>query len=57
MQLGLGLLLAVGVPAASIPVSMVYQEPRMRAIMMVVALNYAINPFGSLTYAWQIREM
>jgi O-antigen/teichoic acid export membrane protein len=22
-----------------------------------VALNYAINPFGSLTYAWQMREM
>jgi O-antigen/teichoic acid export membrane protein len=57
VQLGLGLLLALGVLAASVPVSMFYNEARMRDILMVVALNYAINPFGSLTYAWQIREM
>lgn len=57
VQLGLGLLLAVVVLAASVPVAMFYKEPRMRDIMLVVALNYAINPFGSLTYAWQIREM
>jgi len=29
----------------------------MRGIMYVVALNYAINPFGSLTNAWLAREM
>lgn len=57
VQLGLGLLLALVVAVCSVPASIFYSEPRMRDIMLVVALNYAINPFGSLTYAWQIREM
>lgn len=57
VQLSLGLGLAVLVLLAAYPVSMFYHEPRMRDIMLVIGLNYAINPFGSLTYAWQIREM
>lgn len=57
VQLGLGLFLAVVVLAASVPVALFYHEPRMQTIMIVISVNYAINPFGSLTYAWQIREM
>lgn len=57
VQLGLGLFLALLVIAASGPVARFYDEPRMRDMMLVVALNYAVNPFGSLTYAWQMREM
>lgn len=57
VQLGLGLLLACVVLVASEPVSRFYSEPRMKAIMLVVALTYAINPFGSLTFAWQMRAM
>ncbi|QDL36584.1 oligosaccharide flippase family protein [Rhodoferax sediminis] len=57
VQLGLGLGLACVVLLASYPVALFYNEPRMRNIMLVVALNYAINPFGSLTYAWLMREM
>ncbi len=57
VQLGLGLLLALGVSLASGPVAVFYREPRMRDIMLVVALNYAVNPFGSLTQAWLAREM
>jgi O-antigen/teichoic acid export membrane protein len=57
VQLGLGLSLAFVVLLASYPVALFYNEPRMRNIMLVVALNYAINPFGSLTYAWLMREM
>lgn len=57
VQLGWGMVLAILVLLASIPVASFYAEPRMRDIMLVVSLNYAINPFGSLTYAWQIREM
>jgi O-antigen/teichoic acid export membrane protein len=57
VQLGLGLGIAFLVLAASHPVALFYNEPRMRSIMLVVALNYAINPFGSLTYAWLMREM
>jgi O-antigen/teichoic acid export membrane protein len=57
VQLGLGLGLACVVLLASYPVALFYKEPRMRDIMLVVALNYVINPFGSLTYAWLMREM
>jgi O-antigen/teichoic acid export membrane protein len=57
VQLGLGLLLALIVLLASFPVAVFYGEPRMRNIMLVIALSYAINPFGSLTYAWLMREM
>ena len=57
VQLGLGLGLACVVLLVSYPVAIFYNEPRMRNIMLVVALNYAINPFGSLTYAWLMREM
>lgn len=57
VQLGLGLGLGAMLVAASHPVSLFYEEPRMRDIMLVVALNYAINPLGSLTQAWLSREM
>jgi O-antigen/teichoic acid export membrane protein len=57
LQLGLGFGLACVVLLASYPVAIFYNEPRMRNVMLVVALNYAINPFGSLTYAWLTREM
>lgn len=57
VQLGLGLGLACVVLLASYPVAVFYKEPRMRDIMFVVALNYVINPFGSLTHAWLMREM
>ena len=57
VQLGLGLGLACLVLLASYPVSVFYKEPRMFNIMLIVGLNYAVNPFGSLTYAWLMREM
>lgn len=57
VQLGLGLTLAALILLAAVPVSAFYGEPKMRDIMFVIALNYAINPFGSLTYAYLIREM
>jgi O-antigen/teichoic acid export membrane protein len=57
VQLGVGVGLACLVLLASNPVAQFYGEPRMRDILGVVALNYALNPFGSLTYAWLMREM
>ncbi len=57
VQLGLGIAMACVVLLACYPVSLFYNEPRMFPIMLVVSLNYAINPFGSLTYAWLVREM
>jgi len=57
VQLGQGLLLAALIALAAWPVARFYNEPSMFEIMLVVALNYAINPFGSITYAWLMREM
>lgn len=57
VQLGLGWFLAIVVLLGSVPAAHFYNEPRMTSIMLVLAANYAVNPFGSLTYAWQIREM
>jgi O-antigen/teichoic acid export membrane protein len=57
VQLGLGILLGVIVVSLSQPVAAFYREPRMRDIMLLLALSYLINPFGSVTYAWLMREM
>ncbi|APW39486.1 hypothetical protein RD110_21570 [Rhodoferax koreense] len=57
VQLGLGLLFSVVVLMAATPAANFYAEPRMHDIMMVLAANFAIGPFGSLTYAWLMREM
>lgn len=57
VQLGLGALIAGAVAAAAGPVAALYREPRMRDIMLVLALNYLVNPFGSLTHAWLTREL
>lgn len=57
VQLALGWTFAIIVFAAAYPVAAFYKEPRMINLMMVLALNFAISPFGSLTYAWLMREM
>ena len=57
VQLGMGVFLASLVLLISGPVASFFREPRMRDIMLVVALNYVLNPFGSITYAWLVREM
>lgn len=57
VQLGLGLCLAMMVALASGPMAAFYGDARMRPIMLVLAVNYLVNPFGSITYAWLMREM
>ena len=57
VQLGLGMLLAAAVAAGGAPVAAIYGEPRMHDIMLVLAIGYLINPFGSLTHAWLTREL
>jgi len=57
VQLGLGVLLGLVVALLSGPAARFYDEPAIREIMLLLALNYLINPFGSLTYAWLMREM
>ena len=57
VQLGLGALLGCAVMLASTPLATFYNEPRMRDIMLLLAFSYFINPLGSVTYAWLMREM
>jgi O-antigen/teichoic acid export membrane protein len=57
VTLGTGALLAVVVLLAAHPVALFYEEPRVVHIMYVIALNFLLNPFGSITYAWLMREM
>ena len=56
-QLGLGLLFALLIASASMPVAAFYREPRMMDIMLVLALNFALTPFLGLPYAWLMRAM
>lgn len=55
--LGTGTLMALVVLAAAYPVAAFFHEPRMVPIMWVISLNFAVNPLGSMTYAWLMREM
>lgn len=57
VQLGLGTALALLVAGLSQPAAWFYDEPRMRDILLLLALTYLINPFGSLTYAALMRDM
>lgn len=55
--LGMGILMGLLVVAGAYPVARFYNEPTIVPIMLVIALNFAVNPFGALTYAWLMREM
>lgn len=57
VMLGMGFLMALVVLALAYPMSWLYQDPRIVTIMTVIAANFVISPFGSMTYAWLMREM
>lgn len=57
VQLGLGMLFAATIAGASVPVARFYAEPRMTAIMLVLAFNFAVTPFQALPYASLTRDM
>lgn len=57
VQLGVGMLFAALTLLSSSFVAEFYREPEIQAIMLVLAVNYLINPFGSITYSWLMREM
>lgn len=57
IQLSVGVGLAIIVALCSVPMAAFYGEPAMRDMLLVLALNYLINPLGSITYAWLMREM
>lgn len=47
------LLVALG----AAPAAAFYGDQRMLPVMLVLSANFALNPVGSLTYAWLMREM
>lgn len=57
LQLGIGLFLAVVVAILAFPAARFYNEPVMAVILLILAANFAVNPFGSITVAWWTREM
>jgi len=57
VQVGMGWLLALVVLAAAYPAARFYAEPAMVGVMGVLALNFATNPVGAMSYAWLMREM
>lgn len=57
VQLSVGTVFAVLIFLTASIVADFYREPEIEAIMYVLGLNYLINPFGSITYAWLMREM
>ncbi len=57
VQLGLGIILAIFVLGVSNLVADFYREPRIKSIMLVLALTFFLNPFGTLTLAMLSREM
>lgn len=57
MQLGMGALLGLLVLVLAWPVSAFIGRIELVAIFSVVAFNFFVNPIGSLTYAWLMREM
>ncbi len=57
IQLGIGLALSAAVAAASKPMAAFYNDTRVADVMLVVAANYFLNPFGSITHAWLMRDM
>lgn len=57
IQLCIGATLGFLTLLAATPVAGFYNDERMTPIMALLALNYLINPVGSVTYAWLMREM
>jgi O-antigen/teichoic acid export membrane protein len=57
VQLLIGLVIAALVAALAPAAAAFYVDPRLSGVMLLLALNYVVNPIGSVTYAWLMREM
>lgn len=57
VMLSIGCSLALVAFAIAKPVADFYAEPSIQPIMWLLSLNFALSPFGSMTYAWLMREM
>lgn len=57
VQIGLGVLMAAVVAAMAVPAGHFYKDERVRDILFVLAGNFVVTPFGSVTHVWLTREM
>lgn len=57
LQIGIGLLLGLVVAAIAVPVGNFYGEAEMTDILLLLSINFVINPIGTITIAWWMREM
>lgn len=57
VQIGLGVLLGLVVAGIAVPAGHLYKDERVRDILFVLAGNFLITPFGSVTHVWLMREM
>lgn len=57
VQLSLGLLMAALAAITAVPLGRFYDDESLVVIMFILAVNYLVNPFGSLTYAALMRDM
>jgi O-antigen/teichoic acid export membrane protein len=57
VQLGVGLLLAAVVAGMAVPAGHLYGDVRIRDILLVLAVNFVVTPFGSVTASWLTRQM
>jgi O-antigen/teichoic acid export membrane protein len=57
LQIGTGIVLSAIVAAIAVPVGNFYNKPEMTNIIFLLAINFLINPIGTITIAWWMREM
>lgn len=57
LQIGIGLFLGMVVAAIAVPVGNFYGEAEMTDILFLLSINFVINPIGTITIAWWMREM
>lgn len=57
VQLMMGILLFLLVAGLALPLANLFADQRIAKIMLVLSIGFLVNPFGSLTFAWLVREM
>jgi O-antigen/teichoic acid export membrane protein len=57
LQLGSGCLLAGATAVLAAPLAAFYREPVLADLLLIAAVGYALNPFGSLTQAALARDL
>jgi O-antigen/teichoic acid export membrane protein len=57
VTLGMGMLLGVVIALLAVPVASFYGDPRLREILWILALSFAVTPLGSMSQSLLLRDM